>query len=60
MFALFEDPEGKTAEELSEKAQEVEFAAFLAACKAGEVPAKAPAAKVNFFHSQNDIFLKMK
>jgi len=41
-----QDPEGKTAEELSEKAQEVEFAAFLAACKAGEVPAKAPAAKV--------------
>ena len=41
-----EDENGKTAENLAEDIKEDEMAAFLKACAAGKIPAKAPAAKV--------------
>ena len=42
-----EDENGKTAENLAEDVKEDEMAAFLKACAAGKIPAKAPAAKVS-------------
>jgi hypothetical protein len=43
-----QDGEGKTPEDLAEAVKETEMVAFLQACAKGNIPAKAPATKVNF------------
>ena len=46
--SFVQDGEGKTPEDLAEAVKETEMVVFLQACAKGNIPAKAPATKVNF------------
>ena len=54
-----EDENGKTAEQIADDIKEEEMAAFLKACATGKIPAKAPAAKVNFLTKIFEVLVKI-